>query len=157
MDRGRRAERGQGIVEFAVIFPVFMALVFVMIDGGLVMGRYNQVNHAAQEGARFAATGIDDPDEIAERVRAQSIELLEDVPEGCTGTERICVRWVDGPNGAGEVGSYVRVEVRYRHEFVTPLGSFGIQDHLDISACAIARLERPADFPGSYEGGDDTC
>ena len=49
-------ERGQGIIECAVIFPIFVLLVFVVVDGGILMGRYGGVNHAADTGARLAAT-----------------------------------------------------------------------------------------------------
>ena len=53
----RRLSRqdGQGLVEFAVVFPIFIFLVFMMIDGGLLMGRYSNINHAANEGARLLA------------------------------------------------------------------------------------------------------
>lgn len=164
MDRQRTAERGQGIVEFAVIFPLLIAIIFVMIDGGLLMGRYNQVNHAAQEGARLAATGATSG-QVVQRVRQQSIELLEDVPSGCApgASERICVRWFDGPNGepAGQVGSSVRVDVRYEYDFVTPIdsGPFGFAgvNDFDVNSCAIARLERPADSVTRTPGSLPPC
>lgn len=156
------AEHGQGIVEFAAIFPVFILLVFVMIDGGLLMGRYNQVNHSAQEGARLAATGADLGDVVAQ-VRNQSIDLLQDVPATCSNAqERICVEWYDGPNSAGQVGSYVRVTVRYDYNPITPIdqglfGSIGFPDHFDVDACAISRLERPYLDPPNQRNGTPSC
>lgn len=153
----RRTEHGQGLIEFAVIFPVFILLVFVLIDGGLVMGRYSQVNHAAQEGARYGATGASSG-EIAARVRDQSINLLEDVPTGCGG-EGICVRWYSGPNGEprGQVGSLVRVIVRYNYDFVTPLDvPFGVSK-FDVDACAMARVERPTSVGGPIPTDEAKC
>ena len=41
--RKRLSQRGQGLVEFAVIFPLFMIFVSLMVDGGLLMGRYNNM------------------------------------------------------------------------------------------------------------------
>ncbi len=160
----RRAdgECGQGIVEFAAIFPVFILLIFVMIDGGLLMGRYNQVNHSAQEGARLAATGAD-LDDVASQVRAQSIDLLQSVPATCSSaSERICVEWFDGPNSAGEAGSYVRVTVRYDYDLITPIdrglfGTVGFPDHFDVNSCAIARLERPIVDPPNQRSGTPSC
>jgi hypothetical protein len=155
-------ERGQGIVEFAAIFPIFVALVFVMIDGGLIMGRYNQVNHSAQEGARLAASG-EDLSDIADRVRDQSINLLGGVPTRCSGSTQICVEWFDGPNSAGEVGSYVRVIVRYDYNPVTPIdqGVFnmvGFPSRWDVDACAIAQLERPHRPPSAnVRSGTPSC
>ena len=50
-----RGSRGQSLVEFALVFPIFILLVFGLID----MGRYAYVNstisQAAREGARVAA------------------------------------------------------------------------------------------------------
>jgi Flp pilus assembly protein TadG len=157
-------ERGQGIVEFAVIFPVFIMLVFVMIDGGVLMGRYNQVNHAAQEGARHGATGATQS-AVEQQTRRQSMDLLGSVPATCNNgaPERICVEWFDGPNSAGEVGSYVRVTVRYDFGFVTPINnpifnSIGAPDHMDVDSCAIARLERPVTVPsGRSRSGTPQC
>jgi Flp pilus assembly protein TadG len=158
-----RAERGQGIIEFAVIFPFFVMLVFVMIDGGVLMGRYNQVNHAAQEGARLGATGASLND-IAAHTRRQANNLLSGIPTTCNGTgERICVEWYDGPNSAGEVGSYVRVTVYYQYGFVTPInngifGSVGMPSNFDVESCAIARLERPTNVPGANDrSGTPQC
>lgn len=158
----RVRERGQGIVEFAAIFPVFIALVFVMIDGGLIMGRYNQVNHSAQEGARLAASGENHSD-IVTRVRAQSINLLGGVPARCSGPTQICVEWFAGPNSAGEVGSYVRVIVRYDYNPITPIdqgmfGMLGFPNRWDVDACAIAQLERPFRPPAANtRSGTPSC
>lgn len=139
-------ELGQGVVEFAVIFPVFMLFIFAVIDGGLTMGRYGEVNHAAKEGARLAATGATN-NEVVARIRAQSQGVLDSVPAGCGGSEYICVEYADGPSSnasrPGEVGSTVKITIKYNFPGITPLlDSFG---GLDMSACAVARLERPVD------------
>jgi hypothetical protein len=162
--RGRTLERGQGIVEFAAIFPIFIVLVFVMIDGGLLMGRYNQVNHSAQEGARLAASGASLTD-VVDHVQDQSIDLLGGASSSCSSgqPERICVEWWSGRNGSGEVGSYVRVTVFYDYNPVTPLdagifGMVGFPDHWDVDSCAIATLERPTNVPnGRSRNGTPTC
>jgi Flp pilus assembly protein TadG len=163
MLRSDAAERGQGMVEFAVVFPIFIILVFIMFDGGVLMGRYNQVNHAAQEGARSAATG-NDLSVIVSRVRAQSVGLLSPLPVTCADvTQRICVEWFDGANSVGEVGSAVRVSVRYDYNLQTPIknnlfGSVGIPGHFDVDACAIATLERPIAPPaGNQRSGSPQC
>jgi hypothetical protein len=54
----RRSNREQGasLVEFALILPVFMALILGMFTGGLAYNRKQQLTHAAREGARYGAT-----------------------------------------------------------------------------------------------------
>jgi Flp pilus assembly protein TadG len=139
-----RGELGQGLVEFAVIFPIFIMLVFVILDGGIVMGRYGEVNHAAKEGARYAATGAT-TNAVADRVRDQSQGILDSVPTACSGAQYICVQYFQGPDDqdAGEVGSTVRVRVRYEYELFTPLPNVLGADDWTIASCAVARLERP--------------
>lgn len=44
--------RGQSIVEFALITPLLLTLLFGLIEGGRIIYTYNAVNHAAQEAAR---------------------------------------------------------------------------------------------------------
>ena len=129
----------------------------MMIDGGLLMGRYNDVNHAAQEGARLAATGATDV-EIRDRVRAQAQGALDGVELGCSGDEYICVTYSDAPdpdrNSAGEVGSTVMVVVRYRYDMITPFIN-KLSDNIEAKVCAAARLERPV--PSVANSGDNEC
>jgi hypothetical protein len=55
---GRRATRagsGQGLVEFALVLPIFFLLMFGLIDGGRLVYQNSVVSQAAREGARLAA------------------------------------------------------------------------------------------------------
>ena len=54
---GRRSaarERGQGLVEFALVFPVFILLLLGIFDLGRAVYAYNTIGDAAREGARVA-------------------------------------------------------------------------------------------------------
>ena len=46
--------RGQALVEFALVLPVFLLIVFGIIDGGRLIFTYNTVSNAARNGARVA-------------------------------------------------------------------------------------------------------
>jgi Flp pilus assembly protein TadG len=50
--RGR--PRGQSLVEFALVFPVLMLMVFGLIDGGRLVYAYNTLSNAARDAARVA-------------------------------------------------------------------------------------------------------
>ena len=50
----RPKERGQGLVEFALVFPVFILLLFGILDLGRAVYAYNTIGDAAREGARVA-------------------------------------------------------------------------------------------------------
>ena len=48
-------ERGQAMVEFALVLPILCMILFAIIQFGLAFWRYQQVSAAASEGARRAA------------------------------------------------------------------------------------------------------
>ncbi len=48
-------ERGASAVEFALVLPLLVSILFGMIDFGYYFGQFNEVRHAAREGARIAA------------------------------------------------------------------------------------------------------
>lgn len=54
--RVERGERGVALVEFALVFPLFMTLVLGMFSGGMAYNRKNTLINAAREGARYGAT-----------------------------------------------------------------------------------------------------
>jgi TadE-like protein len=50
-----RSKRGQALTEFAIVLPVFLMLVFAIIDLGRVVWAMDNVANAAREGARYAS------------------------------------------------------------------------------------------------------
>ena len=50
----RRRQQSQALIEFALISPVLLLLVFGVIDIGRAVFYYDTLNHAAREGARTA-------------------------------------------------------------------------------------------------------
>lgn len=65
--RGRRAaggagagrSRGQALVEFAFVLPVFLLLFMGIVDLGTAVFTYNSLTNAAREGARLAIVNQD--------------------------------------------------------------------------------------------------
>ena len=50
--RGRRPRsRGQSLVEFALVIPIFLLLLFGLIDGGRLVYQHSVLSQAAREGA----------------------------------------------------------------------------------------------------------
>ena len=50
-------QKGQTLVEFALILPILLLVIFVIIESGRIFQAYITVQHAAREGARYAVTG----------------------------------------------------------------------------------------------------
>lgn len=54
MSRRHRALRGQALVEFALIIPIFMLVVVGIFEGGRAIYTYNALSNAVSEGLREA-------------------------------------------------------------------------------------------------------
>lgn len=52
-----KRQKAQSLVEFAFMLPLFLILVFGIIDFGMGLRAYISVAQATREGARFAAVG----------------------------------------------------------------------------------------------------
>ena len=79
--RQRRA--GQSLVEFALVLPIFLLLLFGLIDIGRYVYTANALNQAAREGARYGSvaggtTGCSGGRESC--VRQQTLGRLAGVP-----------------------------------------------------------------------------
>jgi hypothetical protein len=63
--RSRAGQRGQGMVEFAIIVPVFLLLLMGMLEFGFVFTHNLTLEYATREGARAGSTlsdgGLDAP------------------------------------------------------------------------------------------------
>ncbi|MDB4874253.1 MAG: TadE family protein [Gemmatimonadetes bacterium] len=64
----RRDEDGAVAVEFALVVPVFLLMVFGIVDLGRAYYTVNNLVSAAREGARYASV-LPDPTAIADSVR----------------------------------------------------------------------------------------
>lgn len=56
----RRTERGQAIVEMALVLPLLIMILFGIVEFGRVLNTYIVVTNLSREGARFAAVGGSD-------------------------------------------------------------------------------------------------
>ena len=55
-----KSEKGQSMVEFALIIPIFILLLFATLDFGRVFHAYFTIDHAGREAARAVSVGEDD-------------------------------------------------------------------------------------------------
>jgi TadE-like protein len=51
----KRSRGGQGLVEFAILLPVFMVVLFGMLEFGLAFSHHLTLEYATREGARIGA------------------------------------------------------------------------------------------------------
>ena len=101
-------DRGATAVEFALLLPVLLLLVFAIIDLGRALNAQITLTQAAREGVRLAA--LSQPN-VVSRTQAAATGL-----SGVTVTVTAC------PSGSGP-SSDATVQVSYPFTFVTPLGA----------------------------------
>lgn len=71
----RASDRGQELVEFALILPVLLLISLVILELGLIMYQYNAIGNAAREGARVGIIRTNDDAAIIAATRALTTAL----------------------------------------------------------------------------------
>jgi Flp pilus assembly protein TadG len=56
----RGGQRGQALVEFALVLPLLLIVLFIAVDFGVGLTRWIAITNAAREGARLGAVGADE-------------------------------------------------------------------------------------------------
>lgn len=71
----RRTERGQNLVEFALVLPMVILLVMGTIDIGLGFRTYIALTNAAREGARWVSIYPSDCSTALARVESEAAQI----------------------------------------------------------------------------------
>lgn len=58
----RKGGRGQALVEFALVIPIFLLILFAIIDVGRYVYGWNAINEASRAGARTGSVALWPPD-----------------------------------------------------------------------------------------------
>ena len=117
--RRRRAatdshDRGSVAVEFALLLPVLLLIIFGTIDFGRAINAQITLTQAAREGARLASLGYPATGTNSVTSRTQS---------AATGLSNVTVTVTTCAAGAG-AGVDGVVSVSYPFTFITPVGAF---------------------------------
>jgi hypothetical protein len=120
--------RGQALVEFALVIPIFLLVIFGILDLGRAVYAYSTLNNAAREGARVAlvdqtlshiqtvasghAVGLGIP------ATAVTVDYRDpDDPD----TPNSCAIWLGNPEPGLPVGCTAIVRVEYLYTAATPI------------------------------------
>jgi Flp pilus assembly protein TadG len=130
--RRHRGERGQAIVEFAMVLPFIAALVLIFVSFGKALYYYIELTHVANEGARQAA--VDRPNSGTQTLTqylcqqfGTSSELFKG--SGTVTPAAVTISYPDTSSSTPQaVGEPVKVNVSTRYKWFPfmNLGSFTI-------------------------------
>jgi Flp pilus assembly protein TadG len=135
--QGSGRSRGQALVEFAIILPVFLMVGFGIFDFGLAFDASIGVSNAAREGARLGAT---QPNTSAITTRVRDVAGRLDnanlsVTVSCkTSGGGAC----PGGVGGATPGGSIIVSVTYDYPMLTPI-AFGTR--IPLTSTAEMRVE----------------
>lgn len=141
-------QRGQALVEFALMLPLLLIVLFMVVDFGVGLTRWIAITNAAREGARLGAVGAAEAD-----IRLKTV----DTSDGILSDPDILVGFSDADGDGGiDPGDSVVVDVTYDYSLITPLGRFLTVafDSLTLSACSDMRVEQST---GQVIGGPQGC
>ena len=138
----RRDQRGQALVEFALVVPILLLLVIGIFDFGQALNYYNQESQLVGQGARAAAVNrCPDGTAIGTPATCVQTQLAENYAQGALNGNPVCISQA---NGAG-AGNPVTVSTTYQFKLLGFIGGATIP----ITASQTERQE----LAGTYTTG----
>ena len=124
-------QRGQALIEFALAAPLVLIFLLAIVDFGIAIDRRVVLQHAAREGARYAAVGGDalttgqpaTEGEIRTFTAAQSQGIANAAGTANNHIE-VCYENSNSNGSLGDAGDNVRVRIHYQYNLVTGLTSW---------------------------------
>jgi Flp pilus assembly protein TadG len=110
--RNRRSQQGNALVEFALVFLLFLTLMVGLMEMGRMVWAYSTIDHATRQGARYAmahgSLNAATADQIQNVVLSNAVGL---------DPKKIVVKTTWSPSN--QRGNIVQVQGRYQFTFVT--------------------------------------
>jgi Flp pilus assembly protein TadG len=143
-------ERGTALVEFALVLPLLLVLLFGMVDFGKAFNYWIDGTHLSAEGARWAVVNKNPGSGTLQ----EYIQQQADTPElqsggtASVGTPlQICISF---PSGTADVGDPVNVSASFTYNWMPFLGSQIGVTQTTVTASSTMRLEA---VPTNYGAG----
>lgn len=104
-------KKGQSLVEFTLILPVFLLVLMGIFDMGRSIYYYSTIHNAARESARYGAVNYCD----AAGIKTVASDMTEGLVDGLTISEPIVDYDVEG------APEYIVTKVQYKFQAITPM------------------------------------
>jgi Flp pilus assembly protein TadG len=114
VETNRRPEEGVGLVEFALVFPIFISVLLVSMQFALIMMQGYSARHVVRENARWLAINPDTTDSaLLTRVRANVMPVMD--PNGVISvtTTPACAALSSGRCSGRAPGDVITVSLVY--------------------------------------------
>jgi Flp pilus assembly protein TadG len=146
-----KKERGASLVEFALVAPLLIMLLFGIVEFAWLFAQNLDVRHGAREGARLAA--VNSP------IGPTSGSVARNDTDRDALIDKICLRMDLASGGTvelqstGTVGAAATASVSAPGNTMTGLMDWVIPSTLTLSSSVEIRLEQPATWTNTPVGG----
>jgi Flp pilus assembly protein TadG len=136
--RQGKGEDGQALVEFALVLPIFLLVLFAIVDFGMAFHAWITVTNSAREGARLGS------------VHASSTAIVQRVRDTASSLQQanLTVTVTNADDQGGQPGESVVVDASYNYSLMTPLADLlnlvsggVIANHFTLDSVGDMRLE----------------
>ncbi|MHB9095211.1 MAG: TadE/TadG family type IV pilus assembly protein [Eubacteriales bacterium] len=132
----RKTEKGQAVVEMALILPILLMVIFGIIEFGRILNTYMIVTEISREGSRKGAVGGTDS-EIRTTVRSQVTDAGLDA--SLVHDSDIVI--TDPSTGTRPRGTSLKVQVSYPVDIIAPYLGPLIGDPYIVTSQTTMRVE----------------
>jgi Flp pilus assembly protein TadG len=123
-------ERGQSMVEFAVMLPLLILIVMAILEFGMIMNSYLAINNAAREGARLGIVGGTD-DQIRSIILSTSPSL----------TSQDLTIVITPDSLSRKSGDTLKITLHYNFHLTIPIISSLLNNLVVLNAVTSMRVE----------------
>ena len=148
-------ETGQSLVEFALILPVLLLILFGLLAFGKAFNYWNDETHLAAEGARWAVVNTNPGGGSLQQYIQQQADSAE-----LRSLARVCISFPTNPDtgSSGQVGDPVTVTVKSTYTWMPFVSArAGLAPTTVISGSATMRLEALPTNYSAGSGGTGSC
>jgi len=128
--------KGQAVVEFALVLPVFIFLLLVIMEGGRILGGYLELQNAARDGVRWAAIHTDKTEaDVTAYVKERLVFLDHSKMDDPNNVDLVRKQT---PNGKDR---WAELTLKYPLEILTPIISNLVGNPFNLEVKMVMRSE----------------
>jgi len=168
---GEGDEKGAAVVEFALVAPFLLVILFAILDLGKAFNYWIDTTQMASAGARYAVVnsnpGAGVPQTLQQYIQAQGatseLRAADATSLNVKQPAQVCITF---PSGTSTLGQPVRVDVRVKYNWLPFLrdnlpiiGRVFSATQITLKGTSTMRLEAaPTNYsPGAGSTGTDAC
>lgn len=123
-------EKGQAMVEFALVLPILLILLLGILEFGQIFSSYLLIQNASRDGARYGSVGYTDSEII--QIVQQKTSILDQT--------NLTVTILPSPSQR-ERGGKIDVSIDYQMNLYTPMWNNILPNPFPLSAGTVMRIE----------------